>query len=209
MRKYPELVKKMNNKMFWIYSLQKYKVPHETLIANCEESHCIEHQTIDKNADYVEHSASGSKHVKGHNIIMKEGTVKAWTQTDCSSDSIFKIVTLYNQELFCVWDTKSQKPMTKLVFNKSKAESQCFSNCDIKENIDKKRILFELATKILKMHFREFPSVFSISWHVQLCDLDGVVTEANADPFTKEMLLNDELLNKYQQKLYEFLVLGH
>ena len=207
MKKYPELKKKMDNKMFWIYSLQKYNIPHETLVANCEESHCIEHQTIDKNADYIEHSASGSKTMKGNDIIMKEGVVKAWTKNDCSLHSEFKIVTLYNQELFCVWDTKSKKPMTKLLYNKNRAESQCFSNCDIKEDIGNKRILFELATKLVQMHFREFPSVFSISWHVQICDFDGLVTKANADPFTKEMSQNDELLNKYQQKFHEFLVL--
>lgn len=209
--KHPELMKKLNNKMFWIYSLQKYNIPHERLIANCEESHCIEHDTINKNDDYVEYSKYGSNVVKGSDIKMKEGDLKVWTQNKCRSDSVFKIVTLYNQELFCVWDIQSQRPMTKLVLNvdKNKSESRCFSNCDLKEDVYNKKILFELAKQLIKMHFKEFPDLFSISWHVQVCELDGIVVDANTDPFTKEMSDNDELVNKYKQQLQEFLVLGH
>tara|TARA_B100001741_G_scaffold307533_1_gene302517 strand:+ start:8355 stop:9188 length:834 start_codon:yes stop_codon:yes gene_type:complete len=206
--KYPELMKKMKNKMFWIYTLQKYNIPHETLIANCEESHCFEHDVIDKDAEYVEYSNIEPKVVKGSDIILKEGVMKAWTENKCKSNSVFKIVTLYNQELFCVWDIETKKPMTKLLLH-NKTDSQCFSNCDLKEDAHNKKLLFQLATKLSKMHFEEFSSLFSISWHVQLCDSDVIVVEANADPFTEDMSDNDELVNKYKQKLQEFFVLGH
>lgn len=200
------LKNKIENKMFWIYMLSKYEIPHETLIAHCEESHCIEHVPLVDNEDYIEYVNNKARHLKGNQVNLIEGVPKVWTQNKCKQKSIFHVVTLYTQEIFCVWDTASNVGMRKLMSNLSnKMESECFTNCNIQDNIEDKRLLFELSTKLIKLHFKEFSSLFSISWQVQVCDRNAIVVMANVDPFTNDMSRNEELVTKYKKKLSEFL----
>lgn len=195
-----KLADRMRSKIFWMYTLKKYDIPHSELIANCTETHCNVYHDIEKNVEYTEQDEVGDlqSSIYGNDIVMKPGINKVWIKKE-DIQQLFRIVTLHDH-ILSIWNLNENKKLEKLKWNKHNNEFECYSNCNIEEMGEITNIL-EMANKLLEIHKKEFPEVFSIGWDIiKNKNGDIKILNCNTSPLSHH---NDEIIDNFKTHLHK------
>ena len=189
--KFPYVTEQMNDKLFWYHFFQRVGIPTPQILNEVipDEYYIVKPRKGTR--------GKGVRKMLGKNITFNEEEVVQPIVSDCSykGSRTFRVVTLYNGDLFRVAEYTNNKLIT--------------SNHATGGNVDENAIHKldpSIVDKLLKVHTQYFPFIFSIGWDVMLgCDsyyvLEGNVFHAAFVPETTP----EDQINWYKNSFEHYL----
>ena len=191
----------IKSNLFWTYTLEKHNISHLALVAQCDEFHCTEYKTIQRDNFYLEKKEFSmfSKQVEGNQIKLVPGEQILWFENldPCDAEvTVFKIITLPHK-IFAIWDTNAEKQSSsRIEWNIEDKNFQCFTNFVFQE-VETKKSVLNVCKQLLVLHQKEFKDVLNLNWEIVCCSGKCVVLGGNSDFFRYDSEVIEEFKREY------------
>lgn len=197
-----DLMKRLQNRMFWIYTLNKHKIPQPEIIASCDGNHCNIYQDYVDTTRYIEHTNTSTKKiVHGREIHLVPGSNKVWTEMKEYKNEFFTVVTL-PYSVFRIHSSDRQNNQGEVIsWGQGLTKNNCHTNKDF-DDLSKYNNLLKLIQKLQDLHKNEFSNVFSLTWEISINTDDSYhVTKTFMKPLHE---VSQETLEDFRKEWNKF-----